>query len=108
MQREELVQDTISMTVTPGVELGKGSAGLVYKGSLDGVTVALKQIVGEQVEQSDIVREMDIMLQLPRHLNVITLLGVCILPLVLIMEFGDKVTMKFSFYKLYLFTYIIE
>lgn len=75
-----------------GVEIGEGAFGIVRKGTLDGVDVAVKmlKIDFNEEELTDLVKEMEIMKLLEPHPNIIRLLGVCTHdgPIAIINEFA--------------------
>ncbi|RWS29228.1 tyrosine kinase receptor Cad96Ca-like protein [Leptotrombidium deliense] len=78
--------------------LGEGNFGLVWKAKVEGIngsaTVAVKTVKPESNENewSDLLKELNIMLQLGEHPNVVRLLGCCTetVPYYLIIEFVEN------------------
>jgi len=70
-------------------ELGRGSFGIVFKAVYDGRTVAVKQILGELNERqvNAIADEARIMVSVPPHPNVISMIGVVSYPPCIVLKF---------------------
>lgn len=74
-------------------EIGRGSFGIVYKGKWKTETVAVKQIKTNTMSRDDknaLINEMKILMNLPAHPNIITLVGICIKPLSVLTEYQER------------------
>eukprot|EP01132_Coremiostelium_polycephalum_P001332 gene1332-1678_t len=72
--------------------IGRGASGKIYKGSLNGVAVAVKQleVVGEDAPRifSEFRKEIHVMSDL-KHQNVVNLIGFTLHPFTMVMEYID-------------------
>jgi len=75
--------------ITFEYELGRGSYGVVYKGSWRNQQVAVKKVIGElsDAQLEAFSAEADLLSNLRPHRNVVLFLGVCIEPLCIVIEF---------------------
>jgi serine/threonine protein kinase len=63
-----------------GKELGRGAFGIVYKAELNGQAIACKMLskeTAQEMNQDEFLQEARTMSEIPRHPNVIQLLGFC-------------------------------
>jgi serine/threonine protein kinase len=63
-----------------GAELGRGQYGVVYKATLNGETIACKMLSNEaaaELEKDAFIQEARTMSEIPKHPNVIQLVGFC-------------------------------
>jgi hypothetical protein len=90
VERSRVSNDHIQCAVRVGAKLGQGSAGVVYQAELEGTVVAIKQLSGDAATPQQIIAEMDTMLRIPPHANVVALIGVVLTPMALVMEFAGQ------------------
>jgi len=74
-------------------QIGRGSFGVVWQAMWRGSEVAVKQMLKQDLDQTEIdefVREGKLMMHLPKHENIVNLFGVCINPVCIITKFFSE------------------
>jgi serine/threonine protein kinase len=78
--------------MNPKKMIGKGAFGNVSKGKYKGGDVAVKEINGNVIDESEIatfLQEAELMTNLPEHPNVLQLIGICASPFCIVTEFME-------------------